>query len=417
MAHLRSLVTSTILMIGWGSAAAPPPNDNFADRIVLQGNWLTFTGTLAGATREEPCFPSLVYPLIHGNGDVWWSWTAGDSLPVTLMVERLSFLPASFFGPDSIAVALFPGASSNNTCGASVVATMPLQLADTMATMTFAATAGTTYQIVLGSNTNDFRIRLMATNAPIVVEQPRSLTVSPGAGTLLTVIAAGVRPFAYQWRFNGNDLSGETGPMLALTNVSGTNAGGYSVLISNVTGTVSSDTANLTVNEVEVPSELRPLRSTAANRFEFELFGEAGRFYQVESSTNLVSWQPEKTFVDPRPAFAPYFVTSVLFQSNASSLVSIPAGSPHKFYRAVRYAPADERCHLFLKQIRFAKELWARDYHKEGGDVAGGLDLAPYFKNQPVYFACPTSGGFHWAMAVISVPQCTTPRAVLEEPR
>jgi hypothetical protein len=39
--------------IGNAHAQAPPPNDNYADRIVLAGSFLTTTGTLVGATFES----------------------------------------------------------------------------------------------------------------------------------------------------------------------------------------------------------------------------------------------------------------------------------------------------------------------------------------------------------------------------
>src|SRR5258708_5235118 len=62
-----------------------PPNDNFADRIVLSGNFITFSGTLAGATVESE-EPDLYYSADHS---VWWSWTAQESAAVTIdVLER-----------------------------------------------------------------------------------------------------------------------------------------------------------------------------------------------------------------------------------------------------------------------------------------------------------------------------------------
>lgn len=51
----------------------------------------------------------------------------------------------------------------------------------------------------------------------------------------------------YQWRFNGNPLSGATAGTLAIDPVTSNHAGGYSVVVSNAGGTVTSSTATLSV--------------------------------------------------------------------------------------------------------------------------------------------------------------------------
>src|SRR5947209_11155950 len=48
----QSVAGGLLIMVTMVLNAAPPPNDHFADRIVLTGSSITFTGTLAGATLE-----------------------------------------------------------------------------------------------------------------------------------------------------------------------------------------------------------------------------------------------------------------------------------------------------------------------------------------------------------------------------
>jgi hypothetical protein len=50
------------------------PNDNFADRIPIEGTSLSITGSTVGATRE-PNEPEHPWPVGPGRS-VWWSWTA-----------------------------------------------------------------------------------------------------------------------------------------------------------------------------------------------------------------------------------------------------------------------------------------------------------------------------------------------------
>lgn len=86
--------------------------------------------------------------------------------------------------------------------------------------MTFTSTPGVTYQFVqTGISTNDFRVSIIATNLPLILEQPKSGTVAAGHSALLWILAAGDGPFGYQWRFNETDLPGENGRMLAMTNL------------------------------------------------------------------------------------------------------------------------------------------------------------------------------------------------------
>jgi len=82
---------------GWGGALGfalaaseqlPPDNDNFASRVVLAGEELTFVGQNRFATREtgEPAVPGA-----GGNASVWWSWTAPVGGYLTLQVTESDF--------------------------------------------------------------------------------------------------------------------------------------------------------------------------------------------------------------------------------------------------------------------------------------------------------------------------------------
>lgn len=85
--------------------------------------------------------------------------------------------------------------------------------------------------------------------APVITGQPLDKTVPVGANTSFTVAAFGTPSPAYQWMFNGSTvIPGATGSTLNLSNVQSTNAGTYSVTITNLGGTTNSFAATLTVN-------------------------------------------------------------------------------------------------------------------------------------------------------------------------
>jgi len=83
---------------------------------------------------------------------------------------------------------------------------------------------------------------------PTITLQPRSLSVTRGAAVSLTVTATGTAPLRYQWVYNGDAILKATNSSLSITNVQETNAGTYSVIITNVAGQVVSSNALLTVN-------------------------------------------------------------------------------------------------------------------------------------------------------------------------
>jgi hypothetical protein len=83
----------------------------------------------------------------------------------------------------------------------------------------------------------------------------------------LNVSARGIAPLAYQWRKDGlpvseANASGATTPSLLLTNVSQTNAGTYTVVVTNSAGSVISDAAALAVVDAPVITS-QPVSLTA----------------------------------------------------------------------------------------------------------------------------------------------------------
>ena len=84
--------------------------------------------------------------------------------------------------------------------------------------------------------------------APVILLQPTNQTAIVGGDCSFSVIAAGTTPLSYQWMLNGTNLAAGTASSLALTNVQLSDAGSYSVLISNSVGTLLSSNATLTVN-------------------------------------------------------------------------------------------------------------------------------------------------------------------------
>jgi hypothetical protein len=87
---------------------------------------------------------------------------------------------------------------------------------------------------------------------PVIRRQPRSITALEGRAAQFSVVAFGAQPLSYQWQHNGQDISGATAPVFGLAQVTTNDAGSYRVVVSNLLGLVTSDSATLTVSTNEV---------------------------------------------------------------------------------------------------------------------------------------------------------------------
>jgi hypothetical protein len=81
----------------------------------------------------------------------------------------------------------------------------------------------------------------------IIITQPLSKTVQSGSNVSFTVNANGYPLPNYQWQFDGQNIFNATNATLTLNAVAAANSGGYSVVVSNPYGSVTSATASLAV--------------------------------------------------------------------------------------------------------------------------------------------------------------------------
>lgn len=88
---------------------------------------------------------------------------------------------------------------------------------------------------------------LTVNTTPTITTQPASQTIVAGNSVTFTVVAAGSVPLTYQWRKNGVSIAGATASSYSTGAVQSTDAAQYSVVVSNAAGSVTSNTATLTV--------------------------------------------------------------------------------------------------------------------------------------------------------------------------
>jgi glucose/arabinose dehydrogenase len=103
--------------------------------------------------------------------------------------------------------------------------------------------------------------RIAFTTAPQIADQPDSLIRLPGEEATFRVEASSTVAPSYQWQRNEQDIPGATGPSFTLANPQLADDGArFRVIVSNPAGSVTSETAVLTVttNQRPVPTILLP---------------------------------------------------------------------------------------------------------------------------------------------------------------
>ena len=85
--------------------------------------------------------------------------------------------------------------------------------------------------------------------------QPMSQTVTAGQTVMFMVTIQGPMPYSYQWEFNGSPISNATGSTYTISGVSATNAGSYSVIVSDGNGIATTTPFTLTVNPQVVSTD------------------------------------------------------------------------------------------------------------------------------------------------------------------
>ena len=131
---------------------------------------------------------------------------------------------------------------------------LPGQIAATLTLSDVQLSDAGSYDVVI---TNTFgtafssaaELTVLPLTLPVITSQPQSQNVNVGQNTSFSITATSALPFIYQWRREGTNLPGASSSFYSLPVVRPDQAGTYSVVVSNVAGSVtSSPPAVLTIN-------------------------------------------------------------------------------------------------------------------------------------------------------------------------
>ena len=98
----------------------------------------------------------------------------------------------------------------------------------------------------VGSNS----VNLLVGTPPVITKHPITQTISKGSKVIMSVVATGGLPLSFQWSKAGSIISGATSDTYTINSAALTDAGSYTCIVSNSFGSVTSNIAVLTVNNI-----------------------------------------------------------------------------------------------------------------------------------------------------------------------
>lgn len=238
----------------------------------LSYQWQKDGAPISGATGASYTIPAVT--AAHaGSYRVVVSNKAGSvtSTPVTLTVNAPPTITA---GPESQSACV--GASVLFTVSATGTAPLSYQWKRNGADIPGATTAVLTLSPVAEAHVGTYTVVVTnacgsATSTPATLSLqapaalalgPRSQTACAGQPVTFEATATGSAPLTYQWKKDGEEIPGATGPSYTIPAVAPGDAGTYTVAVTNPCGSVTSSEAALTVNVLPAIT-LHPISQTA----------------------------------------------------------------------------------------------------------------------------------------------------------
>jgi len=262
--------------------------------------------SLAGATTFTVNGTSVA-----PKGTVAIAGTVGTALSFTFSVSGAPGTPKSFGVTDGNSSSTYTGSGANslppglalNPSTSTTSGGAPYYSTSLKGTITGTPTTAGTYNVrlwacdssTLSTNGNaayvnaSFTITGGAVAAPSISTQPAGLTVTAGSSASFSVTASGGGTLTYQWAKGGTAISGATGSTYSIAATTTSDAGNYTVTVTNSGGSVTSSAATLTVNAaVTAPSITTQPASATVNA------GSAVSFSVTASGGGTLTYQWSK---------------------------------------------------------------------------------------------------------------------------
>lgn len=276
--------------------------------------WVSSTSALSDGKEVLKCNPpppnsvTLLQTKVIGPGTLKFRWRAESTDASDKISFGLSQTPSSYLVP-----------LQNN-----------LSASGRWLTNSFEVAAGAyypTWAVNRKGNTSgsgnlllDAVSYVVKSPSPPRVTAPIGLRVYQGAPLQLAVDITSQLPYTVQWRHDDQPVPGEVSSVLTRANADVSLSGSWDVEVQSTAGTTISAKAQIVVSDTPTPVKLGAL---SAGGLEIQIPSEAGRFYRVEASDDLIHWFDPKLWVPPSPS------------GTVISLDMLGRSRPQRFYRTV----------------------------------------------------------------------------------
>jgi len=199
----------------------------------------------------------------------------------------------------------------------------------------YAFTPGNQSATVNGANITGVNFTASAAPvAPSITAQPASQTVTAGQTASFSVAATGTAPLSYQWNKNGVAIPGATSSSYTTpATTSSDNGAQFTVLVSNATGSVTSNAATLTVSAAPVAPAIttQPASQTVTAgqtaSFSVAATGTAPLAYQWRKNSVAISGATSSTYTTPATTSSDNGALFTVVVSNTAGSVTSSAAT------------------------------------------------------------------------------------------
>jgi glucose/arabinose dehydrogenase len=196
-------------------------------------------------TTTDARFRSPLFAYQHGTGATTGCAIAGGAFYNPSTAQFPSSFVGKYFFADFCSnwIRVFdPAARTAQNFAASVSG--PVDLA--------VGSDGLLYYLARGAGVVG-RIRATTGQPPSITTQPSSRTVAVGQTATFSVSATGSQPLTYQWQRGTTNIAGATGSSYAFVAAASDSGATFRVIVTNAFGTVTSNSATLTVSTNAAP--------------------------------------------------------------------------------------------------------------------------------------------------------------------
>jgi hypothetical protein len=265
--------TSALLSNGQSTTVTLPPG------LTFKSSWVNGASTIGGIIFGTPTtagsYPTTVTVVSPGNA------VLSQNITITITGSAAANAPVFTNQPASLTNLVSSNATFTVTAGGTAplryqwffnTNTALLNATNASLTLTNIQLTNAGYYLVRVTNSagssNSLNALLTVWQPPVITNQPVNVTNVAGGSASFSVVAGGTPAVSYQWKFNTNTaLLNATTAAFNLANVRASQAGTYSVVITNSAGSLTSAPAILFVTTPAAPPMTTP--AIVAGKFQF----------------------------------------------------------------------------------------------------------------------------------------------------